>query len=186
MTGGRFAGGRRRARFRGLSSWQATTLAAIRRESGSAARTPARLTTSKPGLSLSSGGAWRSTCSAHARRDASLPLDALPDPIVDPADGIDPEHEALLADSVGRALLVVLETLTPAERLAYVLHDMFAVPFDEITAILNRSPDAHPNSPAAHAACDHARPRAVTPLPPFPPAWGVFAPAASRCSAMGR
>jgi RNA polymerase sigma factor (sigma-70 family) len=66
----------------------------------------------------------------------------LPDPIVDRADGIDPEHEALLADSVGLALLVVLETLTPAERLAYVLHDMFSVPFDEIGAILNRSPDA--------------------------------------------
>src|ERR687895_560307 len=71
------------------------------------------------------------------------PLDArLPDPIVDSADGIDPEHEALLADSVGLALLVVLETLTPAERLAYVLHDMFSVPFDEIGAILARSPDA--------------------------------------------
>jgi RNA polymerase sigma-70 factor (ECF subfamily) len=71
------------------------------------------------------------------------PLDAhLPDPIVDRADGIDPEHEALLADSVGLALLVVLETLTPAERLAYVLHDMFSVPFDEIGAILERSPDA--------------------------------------------
>jgi RNA polymerase sigma-70 factor (ECF subfamily) len=71
------------------------------------------------------------------------PLDAhLPDPIIDRADGIDPEHEALLADSVGLALLVVLETLTPAERLAYVLHDMFSVPFDEIGAILDRSPDA--------------------------------------------
>jgi RNA polymerase sigma-70 factor (ECF subfamily) len=71
------------------------------------------------------------------------PLDAhLPDPIVDRADGIDPEHEALLADSVGLALLVVLETLTPAERLAYVLHDVFSVPFDEIGAILDRSPDA--------------------------------------------
>ena len=71
------------------------------------------------------------------------PLDAhLPDPIVDSADGLDPEHEALLADSVGLALLVVLETLTPAERLAYVLHDMFSVPFDEIGAILERSPDA--------------------------------------------
>jgi len=74
------------------------------------------------------------------------PFDAhLPDPIVDcavGADGIDPEHEALLADSVGLALLVVLETLTPAERLAYVLHDMFSVPFDEIGAILDRSPDA--------------------------------------------
>jgi RNA polymerase sigma factor (sigma-70 family) len=71
------------------------------------------------------------------------PLDAhLPDPIVDRADGLDPEHEALLADSVGLALLVVLETLTPAERLAYVLHDMFSVPFDEIGAILDRSPEA--------------------------------------------
>ncbi len=66
----------------------------------------------------------------------------LPDPIVDRADGIDPEHEALLADAVGLALLVVLETLTPAERLAYVLHDMFSVPFEEIGAILERSPDA--------------------------------------------
>ena len=57
------------------------------------------------------------------------PLDVhVPDPIVDRADGTDPEHEALLADSVGLALLVVLETLTPAERLAFVLHDMFAVP----------------------------------------------------------
>src|SRR5215218_4262582 len=56
----------------------------------------------------------------------------LPDPIVDRADGIDPEHEAVLADSVGLALLVVLETLTPAERLAFVLHDMFGVPFEEI------------------------------------------------------
>jgi len=71
------------------------------------------------------------------------PLDAhLPDPIVDRADGIDPEHEVLLADSVGLALLVVLETLTPAERLAYVLHDMFSVPFAEIGAILDRSPEA--------------------------------------------
>jgi RNA polymerase sigma factor (sigma-70 family) len=66
----------------------------------------------------------------------------LPDPIVDPADDLDPEHEALLADSVGLALLVVLETLTPAERLAYVLHDMFAVPFEQIGGILDRSPDA--------------------------------------------
>jgi RNA polymerase sigma factor (sigma-70 family) len=72
------------------------------------------------------------------------PLEArhLPDPIVDRAEGIDPEHEALLADSVGLALLVVLETLTPAERLAYVLHDMFSVPYDEIGAILERSPEA--------------------------------------------
>jgi RNA polymerase sigma factor (sigma-70 family) len=71
------------------------------------------------------------------------PLDMrVPDPIVDPADGTDPEHEALLADSVGLALLVVLETLTPAERLAFVLHDMFAIPFDEIAPIVERSPEA--------------------------------------------
>lgn len=70
------------------------------------------------------------------------PLEQMPDPIVDPIDGTDPEHEALLADSVGLALLMVLETLGPAERLAFVLHDMFAVPFDEIGQIVDRSPDA--------------------------------------------
>jgi RNA polymerase sigma factor (sigma-70 family) len=71
------------------------------------------------------------------------PLDVhVPDPIIDSADGTDPEHEALLADSVGLALLVVLETLTPAERLAFVLHDMFAVPFEEIAPIVDRSPEA--------------------------------------------
>jgi RNA polymerase sigma factor (sigma-70 family) len=79
--------------------------------------------------------------SRKARREE--PLDArLPDPIVDRADGIDPEHEALLADSVGLALLVVLETLSPPERLAFVLHDIFDVPFDEIAPIVDRSPEA--------------------------------------------
>jgi RNA polymerase sigma factor (sigma-70 family) len=79
--------------------------------------------------------------SRKARREE--PLDArLPEPIVDRADGIDPEHEALLADSVGLALLVVLETLTPPERLAFVLHDIFDVPFDEIAQIVDRSPEA--------------------------------------------
>jgi RNA polymerase sigma-70 factor (ECF subfamily) len=66
----------------------------------------------------------------------------VPEPIVSREDGVDPEHEALLADSVGLALLVVLETLTPPERLAFVLHDMFAVPFDEIAPIVGRSPAA--------------------------------------------
>jgi RNA polymerase sigma-70 factor (ECF subfamily) len=71
------------------------------------------------------------------------PLDVyVPDPIIDPADASNPEHDALLAESVGLALLVVLETLTPAERLAFVLHDMFAVPFDEIAPIVERSPEA--------------------------------------------
>jgi RNA polymerase sigma factor (sigma-70 family) len=66
----------------------------------------------------------------------------LPEPIVSPEDGVDPEHEALLADSVGLALLVVLETLSPAERLAFVLHDMFGVPYEEIAPIVGRSPTA--------------------------------------------
>jgi len=71
------------------------------------------------------------------------PLDVLvPDPIVDLEDGSDPEHEAVLADSVGLALLVVLDTLAPAERLAFVLHDMFAVPFEEIGPMIERSPAA--------------------------------------------
>jgi RNA polymerase sigma factor (sigma-70 family) len=66
----------------------------------------------------------------------------VPEPLVSRADGIDPEHEALLADSVGLALLVVLETLSPAERLAFVLHDMFSVPFEEIAPVVGRSPTA--------------------------------------------
>jgi RNA polymerase sigma factor (sigma-70 family) len=79
--------------------------------------------------------------SRRSRREE--PLGArFPDPIVGRQGGIDPEHEALLADSVGLALLVVLETLSPAERLAFVLHDMFAVPFGEIAPIVGRSPAA--------------------------------------------
>jgi RNA polymerase sigma-70 factor, ECF subfamily len=71
------------------------------------------------------------------------PLDErLPDPVVERIDGGHPEHEALLADSVGLALLVVLEQLSPAERLAFVLHDMFAVRFDEIAPMVERTPEA--------------------------------------------
>ena len=66
----------------------------------------------------------------------------VPEPIVTPWERGDPEQEVLLADSVGLALLVVLETLTPAERLAFVLHDLFAVPFNEIAPIVGRSPAA--------------------------------------------
>jgi RNA polymerase sigma factor (sigma-70 family) len=66
----------------------------------------------------------------------------LPEPIVDRMDGTNPEHEALLADSVGLALFVVLEQLSPPERLAFVLHDIFAVPFEEIAPIIDRSPEA--------------------------------------------
>jgi RNA polymerase sigma-70 factor (ECF subfamily) len=71
------------------------------------------------------------------------PLDVrVPDPVVSQIGQVDPEQEALLADSVGLALLVVLETLNPAERLAFVLHDLFGVPFDEIGPIVGRTPDA--------------------------------------------
>src|SRR5215218_5083361 len=79
--------------------------------------------------------------SRNARRER--PLEAhVPEPIVSSDAGVDPEHEALIADSVGLALLVVLDTLSPAERLAFVLHDMFGVPFDEIAAIVDREPAA--------------------------------------------
>src|SRR5918912_1958619 len=83
----------------------------------------------------------RSTEPGCGRREEPL-AGRLPDPLIDRADGIDPEHEALLADSVGLALLVVLETLSPPERLAYVLHDMFGMPFEEIAPIVDRTPDA--------------------------------------------
>src|SRR5262245_7511240 len=96
-------------------------------------------------------GAWLTTVVARVslnmlrsrarRREEPMGVH-VPDPIIDRADGIDPEHEALLGDSVGLALLVVLETLSPPERLAFVLHDMFAVPFDEIAPIVDRTPEA--------------------------------------------
>src|SRR6266496_270472 len=79
--------------------------------------------------------------SRNSRREEPLGVH-VPDPIVSREDGIDPEQEALLADSVGLALLVVLDTLNPAERVAFVLHDLFAVPFDEIAPIVGRSPNA--------------------------------------------
>jgi RNA polymerase sigma-70 factor (ECF subfamily) len=79
--------------------------------------------------------------SRTSRREESLETHG-PEPIVGSEDGADPVHEALLADSIGLALLVVLDALAPAERVAFVLHDMFAVPFDEIAPIVGRSPDA--------------------------------------------
>jgi RNA polymerase sigma-70 factor (ECF subfamily) len=79
--------------------------------------------------------------SRNTRREETIE-GRIPDPLIDRADELDPEHEALLADSVGLALLVVLETLSPPERLAFVLHDIFAVPFDEIAPIVDRSPEA--------------------------------------------
>jgi RNA polymerase sigma-70 factor (ECF subfamily) len=78
----------------------------------------------------------------RARPEDPLEVEYVPDPVIGPVDDTDPEREALLADTVGLALLVVLETLPPAERMAFVLHDMFAVPFDDIAAIVDRSPAA--------------------------------------------
>ncbi|MER5321051.1 RNA polymerase sigma factor SigJ [Streptosporangium roseum] len=75
----------------------------------------------------------------NARREESLE-DRLPDPVISREDVTDPEQEVLLADSVGLALLVVLESLTPAERLAFVLHDMFGMPFEQIAPIVDRTP----------------------------------------------
>ncbi len=79
--------------------------------------------------------------SRKTRGEASLETH-LPDPILSPEGGLDPEQEALLGDSVGLAMLVVLDSLTPAERVAFVLHDVFAVPFDEIAPIVGRTPTA--------------------------------------------
>jgi RNA polymerase sigma factor (sigma-70 family) len=79
--------------------------------------------------------------SKKSRREEPLEP-RIPDPIVSSEDGADPTHEALLTDSVGLALLVVLETLAPAARLAFVLHDIFAIPFDEIAPLVERTPAA--------------------------------------------
>lgn len=82
------------------------------------------------------------TLRARRARGREELVAALPDPIVDPVGEFDPEHRAMLADAVGLALFVVLDTLPPAERLAFVLHDVFAVPFDQIAPIVERSPEA--------------------------------------------
>jgi RNA polymerase sigma-70 factor (ECF subfamily) len=101
--------------------------------------------------SIDNLGGWLTTVVGHvcldmlrsrtSRREESL-SEHVPEPVVRPQKRTDPEQEALLADSVGLALLVVLEKLTPAERLAFVLHDMFAVPFEEVASIVGRSPEA--------------------------------------------
>ncbi len=108
--------------------------------------------------------------SRTTRREQPLET-RLPDLIVDPVAAASPEHEALLADSVGLALLVVLETLTPAERLAFVLHDMFAVPFDEIAPIVERSPEA--TRQLASRARRRVRGAAPTPDPDLTAQWEV-------------
>jgi RNA polymerase sigma-70 factor (ECF subfamily) len=101
--------------------------------------------------SIENLGGWLTTVVARvcldmlrarkARREASLETD-VPDSQISRDQGIDPEQEAVMADSVGLALLVVLETLAPAERLAFVLHDIFALPFEEIAPIVERTPTA--------------------------------------------
>lgn len=114
-------------------------------------------------------GAWLTTVVARiclnvlrsrsARREEPIGPH-LPDPIVSGVDGVDPEHVALIADSVGLALLIVLDTLAPAERLAVVLHDAFDVPFDQIAAIIDRS------EPATRQLASRARRRLrATPAP---------------------
>ena len=114
-------------------------------------------------------GAWLTTVVARiclnslrsrkTRREE--PIDAhMPDPIVSAANALGPEDEALLADSVGLALLIVLDTLAPAERLAFVLHDVFDVPFGQIASILDRS------EPATRQLASRARRRlSTTPTP---------------------
>lgn len=96
-------------------------------------------------------GAWLTTVlgrvclnllrSRNTRREQPFGLH-MPDPVVGRVEGADPEQESLLADSIGLALLIVLDTLTPAQRLAFVLHDMFSVPFDEIAEVVDTSPAA--------------------------------------------
>jgi RNA polymerase sigma factor (sigma-70 family) len=112
-------------------------------------------------------GGWLTTVVARvclnmlqSRREQPVGMD-LPEPAGSDAGGMDPEQEALLADSIGPALLVILHTLAPAERLAFVLHDMFAVPFDDIAAIVGRSPAA------ARQLASRAR-RRVQGVPPVP------------------
>jgi len=106
-----------------------------------------RLSRSDPG-NIENLGGWLTTVVARvcldmlqSRREEPVGMH-LPESVVSDFGGIDPEQEALLADSIGPALLVILHTLAPAERLAFVLHDIFAVPFDNIAAVVGRSPTA--------------------------------------------
>ncbi len=96
-----------------------------------------------------------------SRPEEPLEIDRLPDPIVTSETASDPEQEALLADSVGLALLVVLESLSPAERIAFVLHDMFALPYEQIAPIVDRTPQT------AKKLASQAR-RRIQDLPPGP------------------
>jgi RNA polymerase sigma-70 factor (ECF subfamily) len=114
-------------------------------------------------------GAWLTTIVARVslnmlRARHSRPEEPfgphVPEPVIDPAEGTSPEHEVLLADAVGLGLLVVVQALSPPERLAYVLHDMFDMPFDEIAPIVERSPQA------ARQLASRARRRVRSAAPP--------------------
>ncbi len=128
--------------------------------------------------------------SRRSRREDPLGVH-LPDPIVSREEGIDPEHEALLADSVGLAMLVVFERLPPAERLAFVLHDVFAVPFDEIAPIVGALRPQQGSSQAAPAAGWRTRRSFPTPTsnaseklwaPSSPPPAAATSTRLSQCS----
>ncbi len=106
-----------------------------------------------PDASLTTVISWICLNVLRTRRDHD-PLDLSAEPLVSMDDAVDPEQEALLADAVGVALQVVLDALTPADRLAFVLHDMFSVPFDEIATLVERAPQQPGSSPAARdGAC---------------------------------
>ena len=133
-----------RARLRGVAY---RTLGSASEADDAVQETWLRLSRSDSG-NIENLGGWLTTAVARvcltmlqSRRDEPVGIH-LPEPTAGDADGIDPETEALLGDSIGPALLVILHTLAPAERLAFVLHDMFAVPFDDIAAIVGRSPAA--------------------------------------------
>src|SRR5258708_1513646 len=132
-----------------------------------------RLSRSNPDEIENLGG-WLTTVAARvclnmlaSRREQPAGLH-LPASALSGADGIDPEAEALLADSIGPALLVILHTLPPAERLAFVLHDMFAVPFDDIAPIVGRAPAAA-RQLASRARRRGPRPGSAPPTHPPPP-----------------
>jgi RNA polymerase sigma-70 factor (ECF subfamily) len=118
--------------------------------------------------------------SRSSRREEPLD-DRLPDPVVTAVDGADPEHAAVLADSVSLALLVVLEHLSPVERLVFVLHDLFGVPFEDIARIVERSPAATKQL----ASRARRRVRGQAPAPDADPAGGREVVAAFLAAARG-
>src|SRR3954447_21594752 len=117
--------------------------------------------------------------SRTTRREEPLP-DRLPDPVIADLEAADPERAAVLADSVSLALLVVLQTLSPAERLAFVLHDLFAVPFEEIARVVDRSPAAAKQLASRAPRRVRGQAPEPAPAPAGPPGLADPSPAASR------